>query len=326
VMKEKDPNCLPLTMFWGIDWVLNFMDPTWQFHHATGASNIYYDWDSKKYESAAQSPKFQAELAYLNKLYAEGLMDPEIFTNDLDQWTQKVVTGKSLVTFCWSDQLDSINSAGKKTNPDFDLENVLPLSVDNSKQTFVQEAGHVQLGWGVPATETKKPIFNDLLKFLDWFFYSPEGTLLENWGVEGVSYVVKDGANTFTDELLKAPNGATKQHQISFGLNNDNFSSFVTKDRDMAYIGPKAADITQKMIDAKMFISTPPVAKLSVDDSEQVSLLSAPIKDYVDKSIQSFIQGKTDPTKDWDSYSQQVEAKNIKSILDIYNNALAAQK
>lgn len=322
VMKQNDPSSLPLTMFWGLPMVIDFMQPSWGFRLVTGSDNVYYDWDKSSYEASATSPKLQSLLQYLNKCNKDGLFDPEIFTQDLDQWTQKMVSEKSFITFCWSDQLPSINAAGQKNNPDFNLENVLPLSQSSSSDPYSLEIAQVNLGWGIPAADTKKPYFDDLLKFIDWFLYSDEGAMLTNWGVEGQTYSVVDGKNAFSSELLSAANGSSKQAQIQYGLFHNQFIGVMLRDRDLEYVGPKAAVITQQMNDAGMFKAPAPAPKFNVDESEQISLQSAPIKDYVDKSMQAFVQGSMDPTNDWDSFVKAVQDKGIQKIVDLYNSAL----
>ena len=47
-------------------------------------------------------------LVYLNKLYAEKLLDPEFSLLTQAQWEERILTGKSLVTFFWKADLESL--------------------------------------------------------------------------------------------------------------------------------------------------------------------------------------------------------------------------
>ena len=322
IMKQNNPDTLPMTAFWGLEYVLNFMEPSWTFHWKTGNDNVYYDWDTGQYESSATSSQMQALLIYLNRCYEEGLFDPEIFTQDLDQWTQKLVTSTSMVTFCWADQLASINSAGQSENPDFNFQNIVPPKADSDSPVPIQAASPITGSFCISNSIKDEPYFDNILKFIDWLFYSDEGVLLTGWGVEDVSYVVADGKKDFTEALYSSPSGASKQAQIEFGLYNFNIQGFKAKDRILASIGPVAAGITEDMIAANMFGPKSPMPTFTMDESEEVSLLSAPIMDYVTVSAQAFVQGTMDPVDDWDAFVAEVESMHIKDIVDMYNAAL----
>jgi len=320
VMKQNDPNLLPMTVFWGIDSVLNFMSPSWNFAYRTDA---YYNWDDGKYEPSSISPQYKSLITYLNKCYANGLMDPEIFTADVDQWTAMMTSGKSAVTFCWSDQLESVNSAGKESNPDFNLINLAPL-----KETADSPVAKISFplavdNFAIPQSTASRLDFDRFLQFVDWWLYSDEGVTLTNWGVEGISYQVdSSGKKVFTQDLLNSPNGASKQAQMQYGLFGEQLCGVWPADRYAEYMGPAAATITQQMTQNDQFLPGTPQPKISVDDSDQVNTLGAPIKDYVDQATQSFITGAMNLTTDWHAYVQNVQDKNIQQIVDIINKGI----
>jgi putative aldouronate transport system substrate-binding protein len=325
VFKEKDPQSMPIIMFWGINQVISFMGRSWHFEILTGNDNVYYDRDTKKYEASATSPKFKSLLEYLHRTYAEGLMDPELFTVDLDQWAQKLITGRSTVTWCWGDQLPSINSPGVENEPGFLLDNIVPLKANADSKLPFQNTSFAENQFVIPSAIAEKPYFNDLLRFMDWWCYSDEGILLSNWGVEGKTFLIENENYVFTPELLASPNGAPKQSQMDFGL-YAYLTAYKRKDRFYEYIGPEAAVITEKMAADNLFIAAPPRAKMTIDEKEEAGFISAPIKDYVDKSIEAFVTGSMSLEKDWDSYVNNIESQGIQKLVDIYNDSMADVK
>ncbi|MCL2059617.1 MAG: extracellular solute-binding protein [Oscillospiraceae bacterium] len=321
VFKENDPQSMPIIMFWGIAQVIAFMGRSWHFEILTGNDNVYYDRDTKQYEASATSPKFKSLLEYLHKTYAEGLMDPELFTVDLDQWAQKLITGRSTVTWCWGDQLPSINSPGEENTAGFKLDNVVPLKATADSPLPLQNTSYADNMFVIPSAIEKRPYFNDMMRFLDWWCYSEEGSLLGNWGVEGKTYLVENGNYVFTPELLNSPNGAPKQSQMDFGL-YAYLTAYRRKDRFYEYIGPEAAVITAQMDAMNLFVASPPRAKMTIDDKEDAGMISAPIKDYVDKSIEAFVTGSMSLETDWDGYVSNIESQGIQKLVDIYNASI----
>lgn len=324
--KEADPKSLPFTGEFGIDCTLNFIGNAWGLDIGSwsAGNQVYYDTDTKKFESTMTSPKYQKLLVYLSKLYMEGLMDPEIFTQNMDQWKQKLVIGKSFVSYNWFDQYEGIDADGKKnTDQDFAYEPILPLAGPEGK-ALSATFGKMAAGVTVPSKTANKDYFDNLLKFIDWFFYSEEGYTLSSWGIENDTYTVADGKKTFTD-AVKTTDGISKTLSVKYGCLNNNFTLAKSLDFQLAITGDKIVQLTNDAIAGNMLPPSKPIAKLTADENEQVKLLIAPLKDFFDKSLQAFILGKKDPVKDWDVYVKEAQDKGIQKVVNIYNMALQRQ-
>ncbi|TCO26192.1 hypothetical protein EV652_10783 [Kribbella steppae] len=63
-----------------------------------------------------------------------------------------------------------------------------------------------------------------------------------------------------------------------------------------------------------------PPARLSDAEREQVTLLTTPLKDTVDRRTLEFILGRK-PLTEWDAFQQELEAKGSKRYLELVNTA-----
>lgn len=88
-IKENRPNTYPMANYNGSNNIRTISGPSWGIE---GSYNGFmYDEAKGEYYYANISEEYQAYTRFLNKMVAEGLAAPEIYTATVDQWRQKVV-------------------------------------------------------------------------------------------------------------------------------------------------------------------------------------------------------------------------------------------
>ncbi|WP_163192948.1 ABC transporter substrate-binding protein [Clostridium thermarum] len=142
---------------------------------------------------------------WLNKLNAEGLLDPESFTHKYDVYIAKLSSGRvlGLADAAWDYQdavksLVAANKAERTWAP-------LPVVVDKTKQKdpSLKKYGYSG-GWGIGISKTSKNA-ERAFQFLDWMA-SDEAQVLLNWGIEGVHYKVENGKRVVLPEIQAQKN------------------------------------------------------------------------------------------------------------------------
>ena len=316
--KEQNPDSWPMSP-WELGWPIRFMRSSWGIEQADHEA-LYYDNSTGQYAPAYTSPQMKSLLKWWAKGYAEGLVDPEIFTKGWDEMMQMLVTEKALFAFCWGDNTDATNSIARDTIPEFTLEHIVPPgSTDGTKPAF--NLSKLSAGLGVPSAIMKRNYFEDLMRFFDWYLYSEEGAELNNWGVEGVTFNWKDGKRVFTDELLASPDGPAKQAQIDYGLFGQ-LHRYWMPDRNWEYAGAVCVRVSDEMRKLGYIYPARPMPKLSVDDIEEIGLLSAPINDAFLKARDDFVTGRLSIDSDWDKFVAEMESRGIKDMMKLYNDNL----
>ena len=152
-----------------------------------------------------RSDKVREYYRWLNRMYHEGVLDPEFATQTYEDYIAKIASGRvvALTDTDWdySDGEKILIADGKldKTYAG------LPLAMDeNTKAASLMYQG-LPTGQGVGITTScKDPVA--AIKFLD-YLCSDEGQVLVNWGIEGVNYFIDEEGHRYrTQEEIDEAN------------------------------------------------------------------------------------------------------------------------
>lgn len=131
-------------------------------------------------------PEMHTFYKWLNKIYHEGLLDPESFTQNIDIWHTKLSNGYVLGTTYPYWGLQDIQT--ELQNNGLIERTFAYLSVTANKKykdPSLKDYGYSG-GWGIAISRNcEDPI--GAFKFLDWMC-SEEAQILTNWGIEGINY------------------------------------------------------------------------------------------------------------------------------------------
>ena len=149
----------------------------------------------------------------------------------------------------------------------------------------------------------------------DWW-YSEEGSLLANYGVEGEGFEYVDGVPTFTSLVTDSDLGMRDALLVyaSNGTINcvidNNAAASVYSEVDKA-----APEIWATGMDDEYVI--PSSMSLSADDSTEAANIYSDIQTLCMESIAKFITGDKS-LDEFDDFVQQIEDMGIQDYLDIY--------
>jgi putative aldouronate transport system substrate-binding protein len=291
----------------------------WGYQHA--------QWDpaTNKFLYTGSTEQYKQVLTYLNKLVAEGLLDPESFTQDDDAARQKLANGKSFV----------ISSNAQTLVNDYrpDLAKTIPTAKIAKIMLPVGPAGEIN-----PASRLENGImisrkardsenFVAMMQFIDWLWYSDEGQQFAKWGLEGVTHS-KDasGKIVLADDVNVVglhPN-ASKHLQKDFGFYNGVFAYGGKPELVQAFFSPEEQEF-QKVMSARKPIAVPPPAPFTDEEREQATLWETGLKDYVFQQSLKFILGQR-PLSEWDAYVNELKSKNMQQHVDLVNRAYERYK
>jgi len=135
---------------------------------------------------------------WLNRMNAEGILDPESFTQKEDIWRAKIASGRVLglayPVWGYAEARTSLINDGMANR----TYAYLPITVDESYQSAVLKDPGFGGGWGIAISSSCKDP-ERAFEFLEWMC-SEEAQVLINWGIEGVNYQVIDGKRVLPDE------------------------------------------------------------------------------------------------------------------------------
>jgi len=136
---------------------------------------------------------------FLNQMYAKGLIDPESFTQTLDQYLVKLATGRVLGMYDqrwdFGNAYDALVSEGKDERT---WVSTMPVFEGKTPYYADREVMNINQGFGV-SVSCKKP--DIAVSFLNTMM-SEQWQKILSWGIEGEDYLVgPDGMFTRTNQM-----------------------------------------------------------------------------------------------------------------------------
>lgn len=263
---------------------------------------------------------FREGVENLARWYADGIIDPEIFTRKTDTarqtlWAKENTGG---MTHEWGASTSSYNYKEELRNtfPDFKVEAMLPVNKNGKPFEEHQRATVKPDGWAI-SISCKNP--EVAIRFMDWF-YSEEGRRAINFGIEGESYVMVDGKPEFTQEVLNQ--GAVNLHlkttygaQLAIGYQQDYEyeRQWTVKEGQEAYDLYANADIWSE--------KWTPILSYTEEEQAVYDQYITPLNDYQNEKITAFITGKEDVQTGWNAYIDKCKELGAERLVEVYQSA-----
>lgn len=320
--KKAYPDSYPWTMRSGSQYNLRFL----AYAFGSGFS-IYYEPKQDKFLFGPAYPEFKQVLTYLNKLYAEKLLDPNFTNLTAQQWQQNLSSGKSLFFYDNYTFAVNFNGALQQVNPKakFDM---LPIFKDTAggKRNYMDNPSSFN-SYAI-SSKVKNP--EEIVKLFDWM-YSDEGADITNFGVPGEHFTKSGDKVTISPSLInqfKDKQDPYRAMQSFLGTGLLAFSTF-TDDTPMLTISPPElkqwSDIVKQQKDRKEVIEKPLDPPFNEEEREKLKQLTTKVDTIVTQNVDKFILGSR-PLSELDVFAKEVIAGGAKEIEDIYNAALKRMK
>jgi len=184
---------------WGIQGIVPIMYEKGGYA-ATGNNGAIFNIKEDRYEDYFKNKYVKSSFKFFNRLYREGLLDPECFTDLNVQTQEKMNSGRALSVWyvTWN---NSTANAIFNSNGNSDMEYVImpimsrdQLNNNEKLQLRILDT-YPHAGMGI-TKNSKDP--ERLMVLLDWVA-TEEGQILLGWGIEGEDYTIKEGKRVPTD-------------------------------------------------------------------------------------------------------------------------------
>lgn len=276
---------------WGHQWQFD----TW-LEIKDGAVSTYITDDS-----------FKEELIWLNKIYEEGLIDPEIFTQEYAKYASKMAGQQMGLFFNQADDtFDSTNFQG-----------IAPFTGVADKQ-YVQSSP-IARDNGVFAITTECENPEAALRWIDYFF-GDEGSIMMRYGVKDINmYFEDDGTPRYNDGILNSPDGSGTEIGKFTIWPGGGAPQWVNADNCEA-IASQATLAAQEALDPYVpeAIYSAPLFTEEVND--RISVIWGDIDSYMRESTAKFIRGELS-FDEWDTYVETLEMIGLDEWVSIYQEA-----
>ena len=309
--------------------LLGVMAATYDVNAGWNIGNgMRYNKDQDKFLFSPVSDNYKEFLKTANSFVEAGILDPETFTQDDATATAKYYNGKTAIMSInqgqWANYEQNMTAqlgAGNYENY------VITMPIGSTRNSTVSPE---RLENGVMISkkaldELGEDGFIQMLRFVDWLFYSHEAYDLTKWGVEGEHYEVVDG-----QKKLKAGFCCS-----GLGFGNDEAESMTDIRLKWGYAGGNfwyggtVAEMSDNLTGAVAdYVArdasdrdTPPLAPglaPTPDQNEEINLIATPLISNVNSWTLKFVTGQAKVDAQWDEYVKSCEALNYKGLVDIY--------
>lgn len=313
--KEEDPNGngeadeIPMTFMFS-DWGASDHGPYFgAFGYPLSPDYIMIDNKQVKYLGAEESFKKGAE--WLGKLYEEGLVDRDIFTQDSSGMSAKVSQGNVGVFSSW-DATDAGDYAD-------DYVALMPLKGPEGEQNaLVEGITGFYKGRFMITDKAKNPEI--LMQWVDRFYESMETGLNATYGIgpdkDKSWYYAEDNSIIFKSDAELPDEYIRGQQQLPFapailGTGVEDFLGNPAKNEIIAQMKQYAGKFEDGTWERW------PSCYMTVDEKEDIATTETDLQDYSKNQLAKWIAGESDVNADWDNYLKELENVGLSHYLEV---------
>ena len=288
----------------------------------SSGSDTYHDFFVEdgmvKHPYAQES--YRDGLSNIAAWYKEGLIDPEIFTRGSSSRDFLLSENLGGSTHDWFASTSGYNEALVDKVPGFNFIPFLPPA--SAGGVRMEEHRRIPIkpdGWAI-SYMNKNPV--ETIKYFD-FWFTDQGRLLSNFGVEGKTWDMVDGQPVYKKEVLTSDQAVNSQMylegaQLPRGYFQD-YRYEIQWTSEAALKGIELYEANDLLI--------PDFLGVALNEDEQVvyDKYWPSLRTYMLERQQAWILGTGDVKADWADYVSQLDRLGYSQVLEVMNSAYTRQ-
>lgn len=266
---------------------------------------------------------------WIAQLYKDGVVDQDFYTlgNGGPDRFGDVVAGKNGL---WSDNAGTVNDWTRwADDPELlDAEAIAnPLGSDgtNTWKDELMGIGDMMgiTGWCVTSTAEDPAL---VLQYFNYFF-TDEGSMMGNYGVEGIGYEVNDGEVKLLDAITNSEYGINPGGAISINSMLNLVPHYQYEKRLFSTLDEDAVEAYEIFNDPTITGEHyyPHAAALTSEESDSIINETTAVLTTAQERLLSFMTGAVEINGDtWGDFQSTLESTGIGDILKVYQSAYDA--
>jgi len=311
--RDKDPNRngkadeIPLTG----DNQLNYLRPIMLSYFGHVTDFVEVSDDKARFVPVQQG--YGQYLAFMNKLYAEKLLDQEIFSQNKAQMTAK---GEQELYGVMGNSLPIFGGKEKQVVPNSILDNsqMPPLVSEPGATPVFPERDTIRRGTFAITSANKHP--EATIRWLD-YLYSEEGYKLAQYGIEGESYRWSDTEPKYIEYIV--PEGMLendfknmKVSNLGYGFANEEIEKKFLKSDWLGFVLNAQVDPYIEY-GKKPF----PLTYFTEEELQRVNAITVDLRTFIEQMEAKIVVGQ-EPVSKWDDYVQTMNKMGVEELVSIY--------
>ena len=266
---------------------------------------------------------FEEMITYMNTLYSEGILDPEWTTCSDEQWKERILNDKFMLTYDYMSSCDELESSGKTRNPSFEFRPVIPPAAGGRMKMGVADTSH-RIYQCLKAISTKSQYVEELVRFTDWT-YSKEGSDVLNYGKAGETFTYDANGKVVLDADVKTIhnlNGSVDLGKIGVAAE---WTSIEPEEMEqLKNLGPNTIAAQKKFREEGAVLASQPSLTFDEETLARKNDLSGPLTTYRDEMMVRFTTGD-EPLSNFDKFRETLKSMGVEELLEIYKKTYDQQ-
>lgn len=261
--------------------------------------------------------EYKDYLTMMNQWYTEGLLDNDFFFTTRDIKSEMVNTGKAGI---WNSTLTNLNEFNATAQDEGFKIAPVPDAVKNVGDTLNFRISDSKFSARNCVSYDCENV-ELLLRFFDYMF-TDEGTVLKNWGVEGLSWEKdENGDPQFNDFIINPPELPAMSLAIASYTAGTYPGITLSSRMDVTYdqLQLEAKEVWDSNCNDSGIL--PDLISLNEEEDEIVKRIMGDVSTYVAEMSVGMIVGTTS-IDEFDSYMARLEEMGIQDCLDCYQAAM----
>ncbi len=255
--------------------------------------------------------------------FQKGYISPDYISenenNNAESFTGKIVAGDVGAVTAGRTNLDTYNTEGKANNAEFELVAIPSPRKEAGQVIHLGPYRQSSLSSGFYATSACSD--SDLEALLAWhnYWFTPDGDMLTNYGVEGLTYEMQDGKPVFTDMITNNPDGLTLTQTTYIYIGQMGVIDNSREDQWYSEATVSAKDIWSENVDNAWKL--PGACSMTADEASEYSSTFSDIQTYISEMLPKFIMGD-EPIENLSAFQTQIQSMGIDTCIADWQSAL----
>lgn len=279
--------------------------------------NWYVD-DEGKVAYGQYTPEFKTAVENVAKWYKEGLIDREIYTRSQNARNYALQENLGGATHDWFTSTSAFNDLLAPTIEGFDFSPIIPpADVNGEEWEYGSRDLSANSGWGISSLCENPEV---MIKYMD-FWFTEEGSLLANFGIEGENWTMVDGKPMFTEQMFEGEESVVQklwkigaQVPSGMGYKQNYWYEEQTLSEDVQ-------NAIRTYIDGGYIRDPFPKLTFTAEEQKVIDTKLPAIQTFISETEQQWIMGSKDVTKTFDDYMKSLKNMGIDDVVEVYNNA-----
>ena len=262
-------------------------------------------------------PQYRDYLAYIQRLYGEGLIDREVLTRTGNPRTELFSDDRAGAIHDWFASTANLNDTLGGEIAGFELRHFSP-PVGTVDEPYTRIQMSTVRNDGAWAISTTNPDPVAAIRFFD-FIYSDEGTRLMNFGVAGVHHELEGGVPVYTELITDNPDGMGMHEALVTGGMQWKIGMRQHLDYERQFANAIAFEARRDYMD-NYIVEEFPVLNFTAEDRDTITDIESQIRSYVLENTSRMMVGARS-VGEFPQFVQELEDLGLSRLTAIYQAA-----